>query len=108
MIAGETEHIIRQAHVTYPYDELFGLGGKRRRSATGTGSKHSPEARAARKEKRRQFWSGVGNTVKESGGLEGVTHSLSNVFNLFKKQSAPAAPADYQVGLRKADRKSVV
>ena len=100
MIAGETEHLLgldSQEAPYYAYDELFGLGGKKKQK---TRSKRTPEEREARREKRKNFWSGIENRVKDSGGLEGVATTASNIVNLFRRgRSAPAPPTDYQVAL---------
>ncbi|MDN5201235.1 hypothetical protein QQ008_07675 [Fulvivirgaceae bacterium BMA10] len=104
MIAGETENIIglETGDSFYKYDELFGLGGKRKKQKTKRAlarTGRSQEEIAVRKEKRKNFWSGLGNTFKDNGGLEGVTSSLGNVFNIFRKNPAPDEPTDYRFGL---------
>lgn len=91
MIAGETETLIGLANedTFYAHHEFLGFGKKKR----------TPAQQAARKEKRKNFWSGVGNTIKDSGGVEGVATSIGNVVNLFRKKPAQAAPSDFQFGL---------
>ncbi len=93
MIAGETENIIAMHSEDTYYDDFLGFGKKKRKTRT-------PAEIATRKEKRKNFWSGVKREVKDSGGVEGVASSVSNIFGLFKKdKQRPQQAYDFQVGV---------
>ena len=102
MIAGETENIIGldTEDSFYEYDEFLGFGkNKNKKPKTTRRRVMTAEEIAARKEKRKNFWSGLGNTLKDNGGLEGVTGSIGNIFGIFKKNPTPTGPTDFQFGV---------
>lgn len=110
MIAGELEDIIglESEYEVYAYDEFLGFG-KNKKSSKRQGAHKSgrradltPEEIARRKQRNKNFWSGLNNTLKDNGGIEGVTGSIGNLFNAFKKNpgSSNSAPRDYQIGLK--------
>lgn len=86
MIAGETEAILQHYGREYEeeYDEFFGLFKKKDRT---------PEEEAERKEKRSEFWKGVGNTVKDLANL--VIKPDPNTVLPVNAPETPA-PVDYQ------------
>ncbi|MEL7425993.1 MAG: hypothetical protein AAFN81_23575 [Bacteroidota bacterium] len=56
------------------YDAFLGLGRK------------SEAEKQARRDKRRAFWSRVGNNVTQSGGAEGIGRTIDNLAGLFSKK----------------------
>ncbi|MDW3191917.1 MAG: hypothetical protein R8G66_06120 [Cytophagales bacterium] len=109
MIAGELENImgLESEYEVYAYDEFLGSGkGKKsskRQSNHKPGRKAglTPEEIARRKQRNKNFWSGLNNTLKDNGGIEGVTGSIGNLFSVFKKNptASNSAPRDFQFGL---------
>ena len=101
MIAGETEQIIglEQEDVFYPYDELFGLGGKNKASR-----KKRERLKKEKDRHKKTFWQGLDGKIKENGGLEGVATSVGKIFNAFGKKDTP--PANFQFGVNTPDNKN--
>lgn len=96
MISGETESILRltegEPHDLY-YDEFLGIGKKQKAART-------LNEVLARKQKRKKFWTGVEDRIKDSGGLEGLTRSLGNAYANLKSPGAAInnSPIDFQAG----------
>lgn len=116
MIAGETEQLMglpTEDHYD-EYDEFNALTqwwgkGKDKQpkrekrvktKARGSAQSANLQAITTTQEQavRPTFWKGLGNTIRDGGGIDGVAGSISNLVNLFKKQPA-AGPSDYQFGL---------
>ena len=67
------------------YDAFLGLGRK------------SEAEKQARRDKRRAFWSRVGNNVTQSGGAEGIGRTIDNLAGLFSKRQETAEDYSLEV-----------
>ena len=91
MIAGEIEALLESGlEQDAYYDNLFGLGKGKRNRLTET-------EKAERRDKRKSFWSGLGNSLIGGNEEEGGNDTLANIAGLFRRQ--PAAPEDYTVNM---------
>lgn len=89
MISGETEAIY--ANFYDDYDHFLFFGKKNKKS-------NSPQDKAKRRARRKQFWAKLGQKVQEGGGAEGIGKTVDNVFGLFGKKK-PAEGANYEIGV---------
>lgn len=85
MIAGETQNLLNN---TEPYDNFLFFGKKKRKSKKDL----TPEEKEARKQKRRKFWSAVGEQF-QSGG------AVSSIADMFAKAEPEAVPSDYDINI---------
>jgi len=104
MIAGETESILAGHYDGLDiyddgYDNLFGFL-KRDKAKRGARKEEKKVKKEARQEKRKEFFSNLGDKVKENGGIGGIGQSVANVVGLFKGGGGDSAPGDgYQVSV---------
>ncbi|PHN01124.1 hypothetical protein [Flavilitoribacter nigricans] len=57
----------------------------------------SAEEKAAKRQKRKDFWANLGKNVKEGGGAEGLGRTIDNITRLFGK--GEEVPEDYTISL---------
>jgi len=99
MIAGETENILGSNEDSfYAYDELFGGKGKAKRQARKV-QRVASKGRDQKEKGKKKFFKGIGNAIKDNGGLQGVSSTLGNVVGMFKNNPVPAEASDYQVAV---------
>jgi len=93
MIAGETETILARQAGTSHYDNFL-FFGKKKDKKKKTKKELTPEELEARKAKRQQFWSNIGQEFQEGG-------TVSNILGLFGVGGGgeTAEPSDYEFGM---------
>ena len=92
MIAGETEYIIHGGEDNYDYflKNLFKKDPNKQAKP-----KRTAEEKAARKEKRQQWWGKQKENFQNAGGVEGITSTLGNIVGFFKDDT----PSDYDISM---------
>ena len=96
MIPEETEQLILR--LTPGYDYFFwGKKSNKKTKERKTKTPLTEEERAARSERRQQFWSNLGGSLKEGG-------AVSNLLGLLGGQQQEV-PADYTFGLDEPEEK---
>lgn len=87
MIAGETEGLIARHGREDAYDNFLFFGKNK--------NKKTPEEKAAKKEKRQQFWSKVGDQFKEGGAVSNIL-SMIGVGGGGASGQQTGQPSDYE------------
>jgi len=98
MIAGETETILARQTGADHYDNFL-FFGKNKEKKKKEKKELTPEEQEARKAKRQQFWSNVGQQFQEGG-------TVSNILGLFGAGGGTAQPSDYEFGMGEQNQPS--
>lgn len=93
MIAGETETILSREAGTGHYDNFLFFGKKDGKKKPKREKKQlTPEEQEAKRARRQQFWSNLGESFKEGG-------TVSNIVGLFGGGRGAPAPEDYEMSV---------
>lgn len=98
MIAGETETLLAREAGADHYDNFLFFGKKDGKKKKKPKKQLTPEEQEARRAKRKQFWSNIGQQFNEGG-------TVSNILGLFGAGGGGAAtePSDYEMGMSEQD-----
>ena len=93
MIAGETETILARQAGTGHYDNFL-FFGKKKDKPKKEKKELTPEEKEAKKAKRQQFWSNIGQEFQEGG-------TVSNILGMFGVGGGgeTTAPSDYEFSM---------
>ena len=93
MIAGETETLLARETGADYYDNFLFFGKKDGKKTKKPKKELTPEEQEAKKAKRKQFWSNIGQEFKEGG-------TVSNILGMFGAGGGGATePSDYEIGM---------
>ena len=100
MIAGETETILARQSGADHYDNFLFFGKNKDKKKKKEKKELTPEEQEAKKAKRQQFWSDVGQQFQEGG-------TVSNILGLFGAGGGGTAePSDYEFGMAEQNQPS--